>query len=54
MQLAREVPEEVTLVSENGLSTSDDLRMLRAHGYDGFLIGEFLMRAEEPARPWNL
>ena len=36
-------------VSESGLRTRDDLRRLRALGFDGFLIGETFMRADDPA-----
>lgn len=36
------------LVSESGLKSGDDLVQLRNAGYSGFLIGESLMRAEDP------
>lgn len=49
-ELARQVPAGVVLVSESGLKTCADLRRLRALGYKGFLIGESLMRAEDPAQ----
>ena len=49
-ELAQEVPAGVVLVSESGLKNSADLRRLRALGYKGFLIGESLMRAEDPAQ----
>ena len=47
-QLAVAAPEDVVLISESGLRTSDDLSRLRALGYSGFLIGEALMLAEHP------
>lgn len=40
---------DVLLISESGLSDATDLRDLRARGYDGFLIGETLMRANDAA-----
>lgn len=47
--LADEVPDEVLLVSESGIKTHDDaLRALKA-GANAVLIGETLMRAEDPA-----
>ena len=49
MNLAREVPEGAILISESGLSSGEDLRKLQAYGYKGFLIGEALMRATDPA-----
>lgn len=49
LQLARFAPAGAVLVSESGL-TPDELPKLRAAGYSGFLIGETLMRAADPAR----
>jgi indole-3-glycerol phosphate synthase/phosphoribosylanthranilate isomerase/anthranilate synthase/indole-3-glycerol phosphate synthase/phosphoribosylanthranilate isomerase len=49
VELARLAPEDVLLVSESGLNEAADLRRLREHGFHGFLIGESLMRAADPA-----
>lgn len=51
--LANEAPSNALLVSESGLRNADDLRRLHAAGYRGFLIGETLMRAEDPAQALN-
>jgi indole-3-glycerol phosphate synthase len=48
IELARNAPPDVLLISESGLNTSADLLRLQPHGYRGFLIGETLMRAERP------
>ena len=48
VQLARLAPREVVLVSESGLKQSSDLRRLQEYGFNGFLIGESLMRAGDP------
>lgn len=48
VELARLAPPGLTLISESGLRSNDDLRRLRALGYKGFLVGETLMRAPEP------
>jgi indole-3-glycerol phosphate synthase len=49
-RLAEEVPEDVILVSESGIKTHDDaLRALRA-GANALLIGETLMRSNDPSR----
>jgi indole-3-glycerol phosphate synthase len=48
--LAHAAPPGLLLVSESGLREQSDLRRLRALGYSGFLIGETLMRANEPDR----
>lgn len=47
-RLAGSVPPHVTLVSESGLRSGDDLRRLAALGYHAFLVGTSLMQAAEP------
>lgn len=49
-RLARVAPPGIVLVAESGLRSSNDLRHLRSFGYQGFLIGEILMRAFEPEK----
>jgi indole-3-glycerol phosphate synthase len=46
--LVREAPSGALLISESGLRTREDLRRLQAAGFRGFLIGETLMRADDP------
>lgn len=43
------VPPNVTVVSESGMHDAGDVARLSAAGARGFLIGEALMRAEDPA-----
>ena len=49
VQLAALAPNDAVLISESGIESSDDIRRLQELGYRGFLIGERLMRAEDPA-----
>lgn len=49
LALAREAPKDAILISESGLNTAADLQLLRAAGYHGYLIGETLMRADDPS-----
>ncbi|MFP3949167.1 MAG: indole-3-glycerol-phosphate synthase TrpC, partial [Longimicrobiales bacterium] len=43
------VPDHVTLVSESGISSRDQVERLGARGVDAVLVGEALVRAEDPA-----
>ena len=47
-ELIRTIPADVVRIAESGIRTTDDIRLLRAAGADGFLIGETLMREEHP------
>ena len=46
--LARKIPAGVVRVAESGIHSAEDVARLRAAGYDAFLVGESLMRAESP------
>ena len=46
--LAEKFPDGVVPVAESGIHSADDIARLRAAGYDAFLVGESLMRAERP------
>jgi indole-3-glycerol phosphate synthase/phosphoribosylanthranilate isomerase len=50
LDLAAEIPDEVTAVVESGIKGPGDLRRLRDAGYDAFLIGEHLMASPDPGR----
>lgn len=47
-ELAERFPANVVRVAESGIRSGDDVARLRAAGYQAFLIGESLMRAERP------
>lgn len=47
-RLAARMPSGVVAVCESGLRTAADLERFMALGYRGFLIGETLMRSEDP------
>jgi indole-3-glycerol phosphate synthase len=43
------VPAEVTVVAESGIATRQDVRDLEQAGVDAILVGEALMRVNDPA-----
>lgn len=47
-RLAKGLPKDRLLISESGVKTTADITRLRACGARGFLIGESLMRANDP------
>jgi len=48
LELAAMIPEDRIAVSESGLRSAEELRKLRAAGFDAFLIGESFMRQADP------
>ncbi len=42
-------PDNILMVAESGLTNRDEINELRELGYDGFLIGETLMRSTDVA-----
>ena len=46
--LAAKFPAGVVSVAESGIHSAEDVARLRAAGYQAFLVGESLMRAESP------
>ena len=47
-EMADNFPADRVLVAESGIHGPDDLARLHAAGYDAFLVGEHLVRAEDP------
>jgi indole-3-glycerol phosphate synthase len=48
LEIMEEIPAEVVLVSESGIRTPRDVDRLGAAGVDGILVGETLLRADDP------
>jgi indole-3-glycerol phosphate synthase len=48
--LRRKVPDEVTVVSESGITSRSEIDELCALGVDAFLVGSALLRSADPGR----
>ena len=48
LDLLSDVPAGVTVVTESGLHTADDMKLMLDHGVSAFLIGESFMRQPSP------
>lgn len=49
-QLSHRIPQEFVKISESGLKTIEDLLLLRAAGFNGFLMGERFMKQDHPGQ----
>jgi indole-3-glycerol phosphate synthase len=52
-ELSEKIPSEFIKISESGISSPEDIRILRDHGYNGFLIGERFMKDDDPAKSFE-
>lgn len=50
LRLSYLMPSDVLRVSESGIHTRADIDLLREAGFHAFLVGESLMRSQDPAR----
>lgn len=48
LALAKHIDTDCLIISESGIHTPDDIKMLKSHGIYGFLIGESLMKTPDP------
>lgn len=48
LRLGEKIPGTIVKVAESGITRGEEIHKLRAAGFDAFLIGETLMRAERP------
>ncbi|MBM3786673.1 MAG: indole-3-glycerol phosphate synthase TrpC [Acidobacteria bacterium] len=49
LRLAERIPASVVRVSESGIHSAGDVRLLQGAGYQAFLVGEHLMKSQDPA-----
>ncbi len=49
IDLFEALPKALTKISESGIHTATQIKKLKDHGYDGFLIGGHFMKYSEPA-----
>lgn len=48
LELVKEVPADHLVITESGIHTRDDVRLMRDAGISGFLVGEALLKADDP------
>jgi indole-3-glycerol phosphate synthase len=47
--LKKKIPSRTKVISESGIKSSQDVKLLKEAGVDGILVGEILMRSTNPA-----
>jgi indole-3-glycerol phosphate synthase len=49
VNLKKEIPQEIPVVSESGIKNQENIKLLQDHGVTAVLVGETLMRSEDRA-----
>jgi indole-3-glycerol phosphate synthase len=50
MSLAKYIPDDFVKVSESGISNASQVLELKQHGFEGFLIGGYIMKHDQPGQ----
>jgi indole-3-glycerol phosphate synthase len=53
LRLAKQIPSKFVKVAESGIDDVDAIKRFKDNGYQGFLIGEKFMKAENPAKAFE-
>lgn len=53
IDLKKHIPKDKIAITESGINTIDDVRLMQHHGINTFLIGESLMRAPDIGKALN-
>ena len=48
LDLLPRIPQDRIVVTESGIFTADDVKLMRDHQVNTFLVGEAFMRADDP------
>ncbi|MEY3105918.1 MAG: indole-3-glycerol phosphate synthase, partial [Pseudomonadota bacterium] len=50
LDLKQQIPEDRIVITESGIHTSDDVKLMRDNNVYAFLVGEVFMRSESPGK----
>lgn len=53
VRLKNQLPEQTLSVAESGIYSIEDFSYLKEKGFDGFLMGEYFMKNEDPAKAFK-
>jgi indole-3-glycerol phosphate synthase len=53
LSLLSRIPDEHIVITESGIHTPEDVKLMRDNNVNGFLVGEAFMRAEDPGAQLN-
>lgn len=54
IELRSMVPDDIVFVSESGIKTYDDIKILEENKVDAVLVGEILMRSHDKRKTFEI
>ncbi len=48
LNLKNQLPKDILSIAESGIYNEEDFRFLKEKGFDGFLMGEYFMKSDNP------
>jgi len=53
VRMAEKIGNGFIKIAESGINDVNNIRFLKEHGFQGFLIGEYFMKQEDPGRAFK-
>ena len=53
VNLKNQLPEDILSIAESGIYNEEDFRFLKEKGFDGFLMGEYFMKDDNPGKKFG-
>lgn len=50
IDLVTQIPDDFVTISESGITSTQDIKLLKNHGFQGFLIGENFIKTTNPGK----
>ena len=53
VRMAEKIGSGFTKIAESGINDVNNIRYLKQHGFEGFLIGEYFMKQQDPGKAFK-
>jgi len=53
VDLKNQIPKDIISIAESGIYNEENFRFLKEQGFDGFLMGEYFMKNENPGEKFE-
>ncbi|MGZ3852920.1 MAG: indole-3-glycerol phosphate synthase TrpC [Flavisolibacter sp.] len=53
VRMSEKIGDGFVKIAESGINDVENIRFLKQHGFDGFLVGEYFMKQEDPGKAFK-